>query len=135
MPKDPWDKRGRGSWEFSDADFAQVVNYLMARHTGAPNAVLMRDLAQVFPGIEGRALRGILAKADGNEVVVCTGDWGVFVAEYQEDAERSAGRLRSQAMKMNERARRKSALALTLPRRQGTMLPPAPEEEDGDEPF
>jgi len=131
MSKGPWDQRGQGSWDFTEQQYRQVIDYLKANHVGVQNAVLTRDLAAVFPGVEGRALRGIQAKADGVEAVLCSGDWGVFVAEYQEDAERSAARLFSQARKMNSRGRRKLQFAMEqLPRRQETMLPPAEEPED-----
>jgi hypothetical protein len=135
MATGSWDGRGQGSWEFTPEQYQRVVRYLKENHVGIVNAILTRDLIKAFPDIEGRALRAIQARSDAEEYVLCSGDWGVFVAEYAEDAERSAKRFFSQAAKMNQRARAKTAYALEhLPRRQYQMFgeepPEAPDEDD-----
>jgi len=138
MSSEPWDRRGQGPWDFTPDQYQRVVVRLAGYHVGAGAAILMRDLAGCFSDIEGRALRAILSKADATEFVLCTGDWGVYVAEYAEEVEASARRLFSQAARMNKRGRAKLLYAqVNLGRRHPLMPgfePEVPAEgEEGDD--
>ncbi len=114
-----WDRRGSGSREYDDAQYLRVVDELKTGHIGFENRIRTEDLAQVV-GVSGRTLRAIFNALDGEELVLATGDDGIFVATTEEEAEPGTRRLEAQARRMAERAERRRNF--DLPRAQGVLL-------------
>jgi len=118
----PWDRRGQGSREYTDDQWAAVVGTMKGRHIGPVFRITTEALA-AETDVPGRTIRAILSDADGAEFCLGGGDDGLYIAESYEETTSITGRLFSQASRMRERAQRRHDYAgKNLPRRQGQLM-------------
>jgi hypothetical protein len=121
-----------GSRGYTDQEYRAVVKVLQERHVGPANKARTEDLLS-DPEIAalahdrrssfGRALRQIIADADGIEFVVHAGDDGVFVAENYEQTVATTRRYLAAANALHSRVGRRNAFAGEyLPRLQAALL-------------
>lgn len=113
-----WDARGRGSREFTQAQYEAVKKYLLSACVGMAGLHTTEQLS-ANTGVEGRTVREIISQLDGMELLLGYLDKkGYFVAETQDEAEHYTGRLASQAQRMLERVIRRRRFAERLPKSQ-----------------
>lgn len=113
----------QGYAEYTSKDAAEVMKTLL-RHRGRANRAPVEVIADEC-GIGPRTVRAVLADLDGVKFVIATdGDsGGIWMAASTDDAEHGTRRLRSQAARMFERARRRDEYAAAnLPTIQGKLI-------------
>ncbi len=122
-----------GSREFTPAEEQRVVNGLL-NHKGHAKRTSLDDFCREV-GIDGRTVRAVYQKHDGVTFVLhLQGDGELYVAEFQDEAERTTRQLLSRASKLRARAMRRAELTAGLPRRQGLLFDTEPDDDDdGDE--
>lgn len=83
---------------------------------------------------KGRTVRAILADHDGIDFALhMQGDGDLYIAEYQDEAERTTRQHWSRARKLMARAKRREAYVTNLPRRQYLLFDNEDEDEDDDD--
>lgn len=120
-----------GSRDFTPAEASKVVGALK-KHTGARHATSLEAFSDAV-SLPARTVRAILANFDGEQYVLhLQGDGTLYIAEFQDEAERTTRQLFSRANKLRARALRREKYAAALPRRQGYLFDFSADEDDED---
>lgn len=121
-----------GSRDFTAAEAQRVLSAL-SKHRGATQATSLELFCRVVD-MPARTVRAILTAYDGKEYALhLQGDGDLYIAEYQDEAERTTRQLWSRSRKLMDRAKRREAYASTLPRRQGFLFSLDEDFDDDDE--
>lgn len=125
-----------GGQSYTHPQARKVIAELLDAHVGRANATSLQQFTDRIDrvyGVSPRAVRAILADFDGIEYALHQqGDSVMFVAEYQDEADRTTRQQLSRARKLIERAWRRVHFVAALPRLQPGLFD---EEELDDDDF
>jgi len=111
--------------EVESSTVEQFYQHLRCHAVGRINAIPARDLVEALDlGESGdRILRALAHEANEQGLLVCTGNDGYYIPTSPDEVSETTGRLRSQAVKMIQRANHLEEIARQHFQRQATQLP------------
>jgi len=103
----------------------KFYQHLRSHAVGRINAIPARDLVEALDlGESGdRILRALAHEANEQGFLVCSGNEGYYIPTSPDEVNETTGRLRSQAVKMIQRADHLEEIARRHFQRQATQLP------------